>query len=100
MNKIINSYAGDSISIRCRIYDESGAEFNSSAFQIDGAKLAIVGVNSFDGTVTGNVASAFIPAGTIMEPGKYEYYMQVLSAETETCFTVLSGTIIVQELPQ
>lgn len=100
MNKLINCYTGDSLSIKCRIYDEAGSEFDSSAFEIDKVLLTVVGLDEFDGTINGNIAQVFIPAATLKIAGKYDYYLQVLGTEKEACFTVLAGTLNVLELPQ
>lgn len=97
--KIIQAWAGDSISIRCRIYDEAGAEFDSSAFEIDGVELNIIGTSNLEGSISGNIAQVFIPAD-VLGAGKYEYYLQVKSSSTDTCFTIMTGTINVMELPQ
>ncbi len=100
MNKVINSYAGDSISIRCRIYDEAGSEFDSAAFEIDGVIFTIVGVTNFDGSISGNVVQVWIPEQTLTEIGRYKYYLQIKSQSTKACWTVLAGSINVMGLPE
>lgn len=97
--QIIQAWAGDSISIKCRIFDETGEAFDPTAFEIDAVELCVLGLPVIEGTMSGNVAQVFVPAGTLTVAGKYGFYLQVKGSGVDACFTVLTGVIQVSGLP-
>lgn len=96
----ITAYAGDTLSLRVSVYDAGLTAFDETDFDIDQVDLLIPSLDEeIAGTIASGVVSILVPAGTLVTPGSYPYYVQLASSTAGHIFTILAGTISISALP-